>query len=144
MFRVQSLAIKTKHKTQNSRPQNFGCATGPFNSRIRYVTLLYISVVVEPVIKMKRVMIVALLAFLSIILINNVKATASILQVYSNPTGATVLIDDVPRGQTPLNIGLVAGTHVLVLTNDGYVDSKLSVNTVEGTRKIVNVTLTKK
>lgn len=93
---------------------------------------------------MKRVMIVALLAFLSIILINNVKATASILQVYSNPTGATVLIDDVPRGQTPLNIGLVAGTHVLVLTNDGYVDSKLSVNTVEGTRKIVNVTLTKK
>ncbi|MDO8554006.1 MAG: PEGA domain-containing protein [Candidatus Micrarchaeota archaeon] len=92
---------------------------------------------------MKRVMVVALLAFLSIILVNNVKATASVLKVYSTPDGGYVSIDDVTRGQTPLSIGLVPGKHIISVTKEGYPDYKSSVITVAGETQFLNITLKK-
>lgn len=96
---------------------------------------------------MKRVAFVAVLAFLSIILVNNIKAPASILEVTSEPAGATVLVDDVPRGETsesPLKIGLTPGSHSLTVMKDGYEDNYQIVKTTQGEAKKVNIVLKKK
>lgn len=91
---------------------------------------------------MKRVMIVALLAFLSIVLINR---SVSILEITTTPAGATVVIDDIPRGETnePLSIGLTPGTHSVVITKDGYSEYRQDVKTVDGQTKTIEVTLKK-
>jgi hypothetical protein len=45
------------------------------------------------------------------------------IAISSSPSGATVIIDDVRKGTTPLTVRpLSAGTHTLVLTLDGYQD----------------------
>jgi hypothetical protein len=46
-------------------------------------------------------------------------ATTGILTVGTSPEGATVLVDGVNRGTTPLNLTLPAGEHVLELVTNG-------------------------
>ncbi len=93
---------------------------------------------------MKRVVIVALLAFLSIILVNNVKATASVLEITSTPAGATVTIDGLSRGVTPLSMGLFPGTHEVSVTMDGYKEYRSNIVTLEGQRQTIAVKLVSK
>jgi hypothetical protein len=41
------------------------------------------------------------------------------MSVNTNPPGASVLIDGIPRGMTPLNVSLTAGAHTLVVQGNG-------------------------
>lgn len=60
------------------------------------------------------------------------------LFVTSAPSGANVVVDDRPRGQTPLTVrDLEAGDHEIVLQLDGYEDTQV-IATVKP-RQIVNV-----
>lgn len=48
-------------------------------------------------------------------------ADTGAVQVTSDPSGATVSIDDVARGATPLRTALAAGTHQVTVNHDGIV-----------------------
>jgi hypothetical protein len=55
------------------------------------------------------------------------------LSITTNPSGAFIFIDGVQRGVTPATIpGLSAGTHTLLLKQDGYQDISTPVTIVAG------------
>jgi len=66
------------------------------------------------------------------------------LNIKSNPSGATISIDAVNKGTTPMTISnLLAGTHALVLKKTGYKDYKTSVSVVAGRTTNFSFTMTK-
>jgi hypothetical protein len=59
--------------------------------------------------------------------------TTGNVNVYSSPTGASILIDGVYCGTTPKNVvGVPAGNHILRLTLSGYNDYEGSIYVVPG------------
>jgi hypothetical protein len=55
------------------------------------------------------------------------------LSVYSSPTGASVLIDGIYYGITPVNLtGISQGNHILRLTQTGYYDYEGTIYIVQG------------
>ena len=59
--------------------------------------------------------------------------TTGNVNVYSSPTGASILIDGVYCGTTPRNVnGVPAGNHILRLTLSGYNDYEGSIYVVPG------------
>ena len=63
------------------------------------------------------------------------------LNVKSSPSGATIVLDSVNKGSTPMTISnILAGSHVLVLKKTGYKDYTMNVLVFAG--KTVNVTIT--
>lgn len=57
------------------------------------------------------------------------EATTCPLQVNSNPSGATVHLDDLPSGVTPVKLNLTTGrSHALSIENQGYEDHEQTVN----------------
>jgi PKD repeat protein len=64
------------------------------------------------------------------------------LSVDTNPTGADVFIDDVPRGTTPATItDLSAGSHTLRLELKGYTNMTVPVQITEGQTTTMAATL---
>lgn len=55
------------------------------------------------------------------------------ISISSQPAGAEMYLDDTFRGITPLTLsGVSAGSHTVLLTMSGYVDSTMSVNVAAG------------
>jgi hypothetical protein len=62
-----------------------------------------------------------------------VTETTGSVMVYSSPTGASILIDDVYSGTTPKTLyGVPAGNHILRLVLEGYYDYEGSIYIVPG------------
>jgi hypothetical protein len=59
-------------------------------------------------------------------------AATGTLAVNTNPPGAEVIVDDQPRGRTPLNLALPPGSHNLVVRGDGEART-IPVTIVAGT-----------
>jgi hypothetical protein len=60
-------------------------------------------------------------------------ATSGEVMIYSSPTGARILIDNVDCGTTPGKVnGIPAGSHILRLTMSGYYDYEGSIYVVAG------------
>jgi hypothetical protein len=65
------------------------------------------------------------------------------LVVTSSPAGASLILDGIPRGTTPATIeGVPAGAHTVVLTLDGFSDSRVETVVESGSvPSVVDVTL---
>jgi hypothetical protein len=64
------------------------------------------------------------------------------LSIISDPDYVNITIDDKPSGFTPLSkFAINPGSHTLLITSPGYLEQKLSVNTVTGFNLIVNFKL---
>jgi len=74
-----------------------------------------------------------------------VTPTTGSISITSSPSGATVLLDNVNKGVTPVTLNKVApGKHTVVLKKTGYKDNQNSVTVVAGQTATVNATLSKK
>ena len=60
-----------------------------------------------------------------------VQLSAARLRVSSTPAGATVSIDGIHRGETPLEVSVLPGAHDVALTLDGYSDEASAVTLAE-------------
>jgi len=78
-----------------------------------------------------------------IIVWTSLNAPVGIVNITSDPEGASVTIDDVPRGTTPLEVSLTAGKHTLVITKEGYTGYVSSLDIGKGETKDLNVKLEK-
>ncbi|PKL68106.1 MAG: hypothetical protein CVV30_12275 [Methanomicrobiales archaeon HGW-Methanomicrobiales-1] len=59
--------------------------------------------------------------------------TTGNVTVYSSPSGASILIDGVYYGTTPVNLtGILPGNHILRLTQSGYFDYEGSIYVISG------------
>jgi len=68
--------------------------------------------------------------------------TAGALYIISSPSGASVNLDGLYKGKTPITLSnLAAGTHILQLDYAGYYDWKSTVEVPEGGTKTVSATL---
>ena len=64
------------------------------------------------------------------------------INIKSTPTGASVFLDDVSKGVTPITLKSVAeGTHSVVVKKAGYADYKTDVTVVRGKTAYVTATL---
>jgi len=63
------------------------------------------------------------------------------IAVFATPDAASVLLDGIDRGVTPLNLSISAGEHDLALTSTGYIGRTVRVKTVEGYKVTVNFQL---
>ncbi|MGB9177024.1 MAG: PEGA domain-containing protein [Methanoregula sp.] len=64
--------------------------------------------------------------------VEETETTGTVL-IYSSPSGASILIDGVYRGATPVNVnGVPAGNHILRLSLSGYYDYEGSIYIVPG------------
>jgi len=64
------------------------------------------------------------------------------LSVTTNPDGATVLVDDVTRGVTPISIAdITPGDHVVTVTSVGFLARTLKIKMTPGYRLIVTMKL---
>jgi hypothetical protein len=62
--------------------------------------------------------------------------------VVSAPTEAEIVIDNIPRGETPLNIsGLTSGNHQFLVSANNYTSRKFSINVVKGYKLIAAIDL---
>ncbi len=74
--------------------------------------------------------------------LTNQPVTGSI-SARSTPTGATILVDGVNKGTTPITFtGISAGSHTIVLKKTGYTDYSTSVTVTAGQTASVSATLT--
>ena len=77
----------------------------------------------------EKVIFVTGMFLLLFLVISKANSPTGFLEIHSNPTGATVTIDDVIRGVTPengsLEVALIPGRHTIVVAKEwytGYVD----------------------
>lgn len=64
------------------------------------------------------------------------------LSVTTNPDGATLLVDDVTRGVTPVSLAdITPGDHTITVTNTGFLTRTLKVKMTAGYRLIVTMKL---
>ncbi len=63
------------------------------------------------------------------------------INVESDPAGATVTIDGDPKGTTPLQINVTAGSHEVVVEMDGYATQTRTMDVAGGTTKTESFTL---
>ncbi|MBI5619570.1 PEGA domain-containing protein [Candidatus Gottesmanbacteria bacterium] len=64
------------------------------------------------------------------------------LSVTTNPDGATVLVDDAPRGVTPLSLAdIVLGDHSVTVTSPGFLARTLKIKITPGYRVIATIKL---
>ncbi len=78
-----------------------------------------------------------------IIVWTTLNAPVGIVNINSDPEGASVTIDDVPRGTTPLEVSLTVGKHNIVVTKEGYTGYVSSLDVEKGETKELNVKLEK-
>jgi hypothetical protein len=79
---------------------------------------------------------------IDIVWLEKITSKQSELSVTTSPDGATVLVDDVTRGVTPLSISdIVTGDHSVNVTSVGFLTRSLKVKTTPGYRLIANLKL---
>ncbi len=77
-----------------------------------------------------------------IVWLEKITSKQSELSVTTNPDGATILVDDVSRGVTPLSIQDIApGEHSVSVTNVGFLTRSIKIKTTAGYRVIANLKL---
>jgi hypothetical protein len=68
--------------------------------------------------------------------------TAGALYIISTPSDASVILDGLYKGRTPITLSnLAAGTHIIQLDYAGYYDWKSSVDVPQGGTKTISATL---
>lgn len=93
---------------------------------------------------MKKMLIAtAGILFLVIVVWTNLKPPISLINVTSDPSDATVIIDDVERGTTPLETSVPSGRHSIILTKAGYTSYISSFQSDKGETLNISVTLEK-
>jgi hypothetical protein len=74
--------------------------------------------------------------------LEKITSKLSELSVTTNPDGATVLVDDVIKGVTPLSLqDITPGDHNVSITSVGFVTRTLKIKTTPGYRLIANLKL---
>jgi uncharacterized protein YgiM (DUF1202 family) len=74
--------------------------------------------------------------------LEKITSKVSELSVTTNPDGATVLVDDVIKGVTPLSLqDITPGDHNVSVTSVGFVTRMLKIKTTEGYRLVANLKL---
>ncbi|OGG31210.1 hypothetical protein A3A63_02550 [Candidatus Gottesmanbacteria bacterium RIFCSPLOWO2_01_FULL_46_9] len=79
---------------------------------------------------------------IDVVWLEKITSKQSELSVTTNPDGATVLVDDVSRGVTPLSLQDIApGDHAVSVTSIGFLARSLKIKTTPGYRLIANLKL---
>ena len=79
---------------------------------------------------------------IDLVWLEKITSKQSELSVTTNPDGATVLVDDVSRGVTPLSLQDIApGDHTASVTSIGFLSRSLKIKTTSGYRLIANLKL---
>ncbi|HUD19432.1 MAG TPA: PEGA domain-containing protein [Patescibacteria group bacterium] len=74
--------------------------------------------------------------------LEKITSKTSELSVTTNPDGATVLVDDVIKGVTPLSLqDITTGDHDISITNTGFLTRTLKIKTTPGYRLIASFKL---
>lgn len=77
-----------------------------------------------------------------IVWLEKITSKLSEVSVTTNPDGATMLVDDVSRGVTPLSVAdITSGDHSLSVTSQGFLSRTLKIKTTSGYRLIANLKL---
>ena len=72
----------------------------------------------------------------------NVQSTTGSINIKSTPAGATILLDGMNKGTSPVTLsGISTGSHTVILKKSGYSDSSTSVTIADGQTASVSVTL---
>lgn len=79
---------------------------------------------------------------IDILWLEKISSKKSELSVTTNPDGATVLVDDVARGTTPLTLTDIApGDHTITVTSVGFLTRSLKVKTTPGYKLLASFKL---
>jgi hypothetical protein len=79
---------------------------------------------------------------IDVVWLEKITSKQSELSVTTNPDGATVLVDDVSRGVTPLSLQDIApGDHSVSVTSVGFLTRSLKIKTTPGYRLIADLKL---
>jgi hypothetical protein len=74
---------------------------------------------------------------IDLVWLEKITSKQSELSVTTNPDGATVLVDDVSKGVTPLSLAdIVSGDHSVSVTSVGFLTRSLKIKTTPGYRLI--------
>jgi len=77
-----------------------------------------------------------------ILWLEKISSKLSELSVTTSPDGASVLVDDVTRGVTPISISdITPGDHTVTVTNVGFLTRTLKIRTTPGYRLIATMKL---
>ncbi len=77
-----------------------------------------------------------------ILWLEKISSKQSELSVTTNPDGASVLVDDVTRGVTPISISdITPGDHTVTVTSAGFLTRTLKIRTTAGYRLITTMKL---
>lgn len=77
-----------------------------------------------------------------VVWLEKITSKQSELSVTTSPDGATILVDDVSRGVTPLSIQDIApGEHSVSVTSVGFLTRSIKIKTTAGYRVIANLKL---
>ena len=77
-----------------------------------------------------------------VVWLEKITSNQSELSVTTNPDGATVLVDDVTRGVTPITLqDISAGDHTISITNNGFQTRTISVRTTPGYKLLASLKL---
>jgi len=79
--------------------------------------------------------------FEPVIVTRNLSGWLAGLSIHTNPLGATVYLNNVPMGRTPLDLSLNPGRYTLRLVKYGYENTTLNLTTLPGEWKNVTVDL---
>ncbi len=79
---------------------------------------------------------------IDVVWLEKITSKQSELSVTTSPDGATILVDDVSRGVTPLSVqDILAGEHSVSVTNIGFLTRSIKIKTTAGYRVIANLKL---
>lgn len=79
---------------------------------------------------------------IDVVWLEKISSKQSELSITTNPDGASVLVDDVSKGVTPLSVvDILAGDHAVSVTNIGFLSRSLKIKTTPGYRLIANLKL---
>ena len=77
-----------------------------------------------------------------VVWLQKITSSGSEFSVTTSPDGATVLVDDVVKGVTPLTLSdIIPGDHTVSITNTGFLSRTLQIKTTAGYRLIANLKL---
>jgi uncharacterized protein YgiM (DUF1202 family) len=77
-----------------------------------------------------------------VVWLEKITSKQSELSVTTTPDGATILVDDVSRGVTPLSVQDISpGDHSISVTNIGFLTRSIKIKTTAGYRVIANLKL---
>jgi hypothetical protein len=73
--------------------------------------------------------------------LEKLRAAFATVEIGTNPLGATVEVDGVVQGTTPLDLELAPGVHRVRVTKPGFLDQVFEYEAIEGMRKRMTIPL---